>query len=205
MKKIIENTKQAIGVTLVMAVICGLFYPLAMTGFAQVLFNKQANGSMIELEDKIVGSKLIGQAFASPYYFQGRISSINYNVYISEDKTYSGVGSGTFNYAPSNPELIKRMEQDISVFLEKNPTLTHEDIPADLMTASGSGLDPHISIEAANIQINRIVQASSLSIEEVEKIIKTNTEGRTFGIFGEEKMNVLTANLDIYRKMNKIQ
>lgn len=203
MKKILENAKQAITVTLVMFVLCGLFYPLAMTGFAQVLFNEKANGSLIAVDGKEVGSTLVGQAFSSPHYFQGRASSINYNVYTPGDEAYSGVSSGTFNYAPSNPELINRIEQDIEVFLEANPTVKQEEIPADLMTASGSGLDPHISLEAANIQINRIAQASTLSIEEIEGIIQANTESRTFGIFGEEKMNVLTANLDIYSRMNE--
>jgi len=203
MKKIIENAKQAIGVTLVMFVVCGLFYPLAMTGFAQTLFKEQANGSMVEADGKVVGSALIGQAFTSPYYFQGRVSAIHYNVYTPEDEAYSGISSGTFNYAPSNPELINRIEEDVEAFLKANPTVKREEIPADLITASGSGLDPHISLEAANIQINRIAQASDLSIDEVKEIMKANTEGRPLGIFGEEKMNVLTANLDIYRKMNE--
>ncbi len=111
------------------------------------------------------------------------------------------MSSGTFNYAPSNPELTKRIEGDIQAFLQANPTIKRQDIPADLMTASGSGLDPHISVQAAHIQIDRIVNASGLSEKEIEKIVEANTEGRALGLFGEEKVNFLMANLAIFKQM----
>lgn len=209
MKAFFSDSKQALKVTLLMFVLCGLLYPFAVTGMAQVLFNHEANGSLIEMDGKMIGSDKLGQAFTSPEFFWGRVSAINYNVYTKEDlvpdakgeTNYNGVSSGTFNYAPSNPELKKRMEADIETFLKANPGVQREQIPADLVTASGSGLDPHISVESAKIQIKRIAQASGLSEDEVNDIAKANTDSRTFNVFGEDKVNVLSANLDIYKKM----
>ncbi|MFJ7405299.1 MULTISPECIES: K(+)-transporting ATPase subunit C [unclassified Lysinibacillus] len=213
MKRFWNSAKQALFVSLTMFVVCGLIYPFTVTGIAQGLFNKQANGSIVEVDGKAVGSELLGQAFTSPAFFVGRVSSINYNVYAKEDivpdergaTVYGGVSSGTFNYAPSNPELIKRIDGDIQSFLEENPTVKQQDIPADLMTASGSGLDPHISVQAAQIQINRIANASGLSVKEIEEIVEVNTEGRALGVFGEEKVNFLMANLDIFNKMKQYE
>jgi len=209
MRKFFENSKQALLITLTMFVLCGFIYPFAVTALAQGLFHHKANGSLIEMDGETVGSELIGQAFTAPEYFWGRVSAVNYNVYMREDTipdekgrvNYSGVSSGTFNYAPSNPELKKRIEADIEKFLLANPSVKRQDIPADLMTASGSGLDPHISVKAAEIQVERIAQASGLSEGEIEKIIETNTEERAFGIFGENKVNYLMANLDIMKKI----
>ena len=211
MRKFFENSKQALLITMTMFILCGFIYPFAVTALAQGLFHHKANGSLIEAEGEVVGSEMIGQAFTAPEYFWGRVSSVNYNVYTKEDTipdengqvNYSGVSSGTFNYAPSNPELKKRIEADIEKFLLENPSVKRQDIPADLMTASGSGLDPHISMQAAEIQVERIVQASGLSKAEIEKIIEANTEKRTLGIFGENKVNYLMANLDIMKKMEK--
>ncbi|MGE7090819.1 potassium-transporting ATPase subunit KdpC [Lysinibacillus sp. NPDC048646] len=211
MNRFFENSKQALLVTLTMFVLCGLCYPFAVTGIAQGLLNQQANGSLVEVDGRVVGSEKLGQSFTSPEYFWGRESAINYNVYSKEDTipndhgeiAYSGVSSGTFNYAPSNPELKKRIELAITAFLQANPTVKREDIPADLMTASGSGLDPHISVKAAEIQIERIVRASGLSREEVGKIVKANTESRDFGVFGEDKVNFLMANLAIFNKIKE--
>ncbi|MEG0260358.1 MAG: potassium-transporting ATPase subunit KdpC [Lysinibacillus sp.] len=202
MKGFFESSKQAILVTLTMFVLCGLLYPFAVTGVAQAFFNDQANGSLVEVDGKVVGSELLGQNFTSAEYFWGRVSSVNYNVYTKEDTAYGGVSSGTFNYAPSNPELIKRMEANIETFLNDNPGVLREQIPADLMTASGSGLDPHISPDAAVIQVKRVAKASGLSVDEVTAIVKANTENRLFGVFGENTVNVLAANIDIYKKMN---
>ncbi|WP_155591612.1 K(+)-transporting ATPase subunit C [Lysinibacillus cavernae] len=213
MRKFFINIKQALFITITMFVLCGLIYPFAVTALAQGLFPHQANGSLLEIDGKEVGSELIGQSFSAPEYFWGRVSSINYNVYTEKDTipdkdgqlNYSGVSSGTFNYAPSNPELKKRIEADIKKFLLANPTVERQDIPADLMTASGSGMDPHISVKAAQIQVDRIAQASGLSKEEIEKIINENTETRELGIFGENKVNVLKANLTIKKTMEKTQ
>lgn len=209
MKAFFSDSKQALKVTFLMFVLCGLLYPFAVTGMAQVLFHHEANGSLIEMDGKMIGSYKLGQAFTSPEFFWGRVSAINYNVYTKEDlvpnakgeTNYNGVSSGTFNYAPSNPELKKRMEADIETFLKANPGVQREQIPADLVTASGSGLDPHISVESAKIQIKRIAQSSGLSEDEVNDIVKANIDSRIFNVFGEDKVNVLSANLDIYKKM----
>ncbi|MEG0472241.1 MAG: potassium-transporting ATPase subunit KdpC [Solibacillus sp.] len=210
MKGFFESSKQALLLTLTLFVICGLVYPFVVTGVAQAFFKYEANGSLIEVDGKVVGSELLGQSFTSPQYFSGRISAVNYNVYSQEDTipddngdiAYGGVSSGTFNYAPSNPELITRIEGNIDTFLQDNPGVTREQIPADLMTASGSGLDPHISVNAAFIQVERVAKASGLSVKEVEAIVKAHTDDRLFSIFGENTVNVLSANIDIYKKMN---
>lgn len=211
MKMIYKRLKPAFLVTVVMFVVCGLLYPFVLTALAQGLFHQQANGSFIEKDGKYIGSELIGQSFTAPEYFWGRVSAVDYNVHTVEDfvpneegnVSYEGVSSGSFNYAPSNPLLLQRMEKDIEQFLATNPTVDRGDIPADLVTASGSGLDPHISLKAANIQIPRIVEASGLSTEDVQAILKDNTEQRVFGVLGEDKLNVLKANLAIYEKMNE--
>lgn len=140
----------------------------------------------------------------------GRPSAYHYNVYVeNEDGTqyyndgtdFSGLASGSNNYAPTNPALIERVEADIETFLAKNPDIKLEDIPADLLTASGSGLDPHISPASAEIQIARIVKASGLSEDELRNIIAENTQQKTLGIFGEETVNVLKVNIAIAQHM----
>lgn len=210
MKSFFENSKQAILITLVMFFVCGLVYPAAVTVAAQVVFKHEANGSMIKVDGKTVGSEKIGQAFTSPEYFWGRVSSINYNVYSKEDtipdeqgeRNYNGVSSGTFNYAPSNPELEKRIESDIAAFLQANPTVDREEIPADLVTASGSGQDPHISTQAALIQIDRVAANSGISIEELKQMVVAHTQRQLGGLFGEDTVNVLALNLEIFEKLN---
>ncbi|MDQ0214495.1 K+-transporting ATPase ATPase C chain [Oikeobacillus pervagus] len=211
MKEFFQYTKQSILVTFMLLIICGLIYPFAVTAVAQMLFNHQANGSFIDVDGEWVGSEIVGQDFTAPEYFWGRVSAVNYNTYTKKDlvpdangeTAYSGVSSGTFNYAPSNPELRKRMETDIEQFLNANPGVKREQIPADLMTASGSGLDPHISVDAAHIQMKRVAQSSGLSLDEIKAIVKNNTESRVFGLFGEDKVNVLGANLDIFKQMKE--
>jgi len=211
MRKFFENSKQALLITITMFILCGFIYPFAVTALAQGLYHHKANGSLIEMDGEAVGSELIGQAFTAPEYFWGRVSSVNYNVYTREDTipndngqvNYNGVSSGTFNYASTNPELKKRIEADIEKFLLANPSVKRQDIPSDLMTASGSGLDPHSSMKAAEIQVERIAQASGLPKEEINKIIEANLEKRTLGIFGERKVNFLMANLEIMKKMDR--
>lgn len=197
--------KNAFIITVVMLVICGLIYPLALTGVSQAAFHKQANGNLIEINGVAVGSELVGQQFTDSRFMKGRISSVNYNTYTEEDTipdengetAYGGVSSGSFNYAPSNPDLKARVEADIASFLEANPTVKAEDIPADLLTASGSGLDPHISPKSAEIQIPAIAEAAGISEDELRQIVEKNTEHKFLGVFGEEKVNVLKTNIDI--------
>ena len=153
-----------------------------------------------------VGSALIGQDFTEDCYFQGRVSAVNYNTYTEEQKEsgeYAGVASGSYNYANSNPELKERMEKDLEQFLKEYPGVKAEDVPAELLTASGSGLDPHISPESAEVQIPTVAKNSGLSEEEVKKIVEENTEKKTLGVFGEERVNVLGCNLDIAAAMGK--
>ena len=137
-----------------------------------------------------------------------RPSAVNYNTYTKEDKEsgkYTGVGSGSKNYASTNPELVKRVEADITEFLKANPSVMKEDIPTDLLTASGSGLDPHISPASAAVQVPALVEATGLSKETLEAIVKENTQGKLLGIFGEETVNVLMVNLDIAKELGLIK
>lgn len=192
---------RAVTITIALFIICGLVYPLAMTGISQLLFHHEANGSMVEINGKQTGSQLLGQNFTDSRYFHGRISAVNYNTYDSKDKTaYSGPGSGSANLQPSNPELVKRVKKDIDAFLKANPEIKKEDIPTDLLTSSGSGLDPDISPKAAKIQIPAISKATGISISDLEKIVEKYTTGRTLGIFGEPRFNVLKANIEIYNR-----
>ncbi len=213
MKDFLHNTKQAFLVTIVLMVICGLVYPLVLTGVSGAVFPHQANGNLITVDGKAVGSETIGQEFTEDYFMWGRPSAYHYNTYTeNEDGTlvysdgteFAGVSSGSNNYAPSNEALTDRVSADMEAFLEKNPEVTEEEIPTDLLTASGSGLDPHISPESAEIQIPRIVEASGLTTEEVESIVDAHTEGKLFGIFGGETVNVLLVNIDIAKAMGII-
>lgn len=196
---------RAITVSVALLVICGVIYPLGMTGISQLLFHKQANGSMVEYNGKPVGSELLGQAFSDTRFFHGRVSAVNYNTYKKEDtipdkdgKTaYAGVSSGSANLAPSNPALADRVTKDIDAFLKANPGVKKEDIPTDLLTSSASGVDPNISPEAAKIQIPAISIATGISKEDLQKIVTKCTEGRQLGIFGEIRFNVLKANIEI--------
>lgn len=204
MKNFLNHFKTAFIFTIAMLVLCGLIYPLALTGASQLIFPKQANGSKLEVDGKVVGAKFVGQDFTDERLFHCRPSAYNYNTYTEEQKEngeYSGVASGSNNYAPSNPELEKRIAEYVEKFMKENPTVKKEDIPSDIVTASGSGLDPHISVEAANVQIDRVVKNSKLPKEKVEELIKNNTDGKVFGIFGEDKVNVVTLNLELAQEI----
>ncbi|WP_028776094.1 potassium-transporting ATPase subunit KdpC [Shimazuella kribbensis] len=183
---------KAIRLAIVMVVLFGLGYPLAMTGVSQVLFPKQANGSIVYNDKgKAVGSELIGQSFTNSKYFHGRISSIHYDA----------ASSGTPNYAPSNQEMIKRTEQAAKEWLAKNPEKSIGDIPLDLITNSGSGLDPDISPAAARFQIPAVSKATGVSVQKLEQLVKKHTEGRVLGIFGDPHVNVLALNMDLQKWM----
>ena len=205
--------KPAVTSTLVLLVVCGLIYPLVMNGLGAVLFPYQSKGSIIEIDGQKVGSEHIGQEFTEDYFMKGRPSAVNYNTYKEDEEgnqTYNdgtpfgGVSSGSKNYAPSNPALKERVEKDMEAILEADPDLKREDIPSDLVTASGSGLDPHISPEAAAIQLPGISEASGISIEDLEKIVENNTDGKLLGIWGNDTVNVLGVNIEIARAMGLI-
>ena len=211
MKIFCKMLKTAIVFCIVMMVICSFLYPLALTGVSQATMKEKANGSLVDAEgnltadrEEAVGSELLGQDFSEDYYFKGRVSSVNYNTYTQEQKEsgeYGGVSSGTFNYGNSNPELKERIQNDLDAFLASHPGVKPEDIPADLLTASGSGLDPHISPEAAKVQVEAVAEHSGLSEDEVRKIVENNTEHKFLGVFGEERVNVLKCNLDVAAAM----
>lgn len=176
----------AIRSSLVFIVLCGIVYPLVSTGVAQVLMPGKANGSMIKnSKGQVVGSGLIGQNFTDPKYFQGRVSSIE----------YKAEASGSNNYAPSNPDMLKRTEESIAAWKLSNPDVPISKLPIDLVTNSGSGLDPHITPESAQVQIPRISKLTGLSADQLGRLIEANTEGRDLGMFGEPRVNVLKLNL----------
>ncbi|OAB45395.1 potassium-transporting ATPase subunit KdpC [Paenibacillus glacialis] len=184
----------AIRVSLVMIVLCGIIYPTVSTGVAQVIFPNQANGSMVkDGEGKVVGSELIGQTFTNPAFFQGRVSSIENN----------GAGSGSNNYAPSNPELVKRIQESMVAWEAANPDVPLEQLPIDLVTNSGSGLDPDISPASAKAQIPRISKLTGLDQAELQKLVDLHTKERDLGVFGEPRVNVLLLNIDLGKIVKK--
>ena len=193
-----HNIRQAVLVTVVLLVLCGLVFPVLLSGLSAVIFPSQAKGSLVTADGIAVGAKNVGQDFTDPRFMR------QVEQYYNDGSEFAGLSSGSNNYAPSNPALTERVEADIEEFLEKNPGVSREDIPTDLMTASGSGLDPHISPASAEVQIPRIVEASGLSEDEVRQIIADNTKGKTLGVFGEETVNVLGVNLDIALAMGLV-
>ncbi len=192
----ISQVRPAFFMLLILTVITGVVYPLVVTGIAQVVFPHQANGSLILTEGgKALGSELIGQQFEHPKYFWGRISATGtfaYNAFNTEALTAS---SGS-NYGPLNPALMDMVHARIDALKAADPDNTLP-IPVDLVTASGSGLDPHISIAAALYQVHRVAAARGLSDAQVQSIVDKCIEERQFGIFGEPRVNVLLLNLTL--------
>lgn len=206
MKHLFNKLKTPFKLSLVMFVICGLIYPTLMTGLSQVIFPHQANGSLIEMDGKVIGSELVGQDFTDERLFHCRPSAVNYNTFTQNEKESNEQvlpSSGSENLASSNPKLEKRINDDVEEFLQENPTVKREDIPADIITASGSGLDPHISVDAANVQIDRVSKNAYISKDVLKKLIKDNTENKLLGVFGEEKVNVLQLNLSLIREIKQ--
>jgi K+-transporting ATPase ATPase C chain len=177
----LQISLQSIRALIVFTLITGVVYPLLVTGIAQVAFRDQANGSLILKEDQVVGSKLIGQPFSDPKYFWSRPSA-------TSPMPYNGAASSGSNLGPTNPALKDAVTERISK-LEKTP------VPADLVTASGSGLDPHISPAAAEFQIARISKVRGLSEEKLRELVEKHTQGRQLGVLGEPRVNVLELNL----------
>lgn len=213
-KRGFQTIKQAISVSVALMVICGFLFPLALSGLSGILFPEQSNGDLVYVDGKAVGSKHVGQDFTKEYFMKGRPSAYHYNTYVEDEKgnqtyvdgsEFAGLSSGSNNYGNSNPALKERVEADVEKVLEANPGLKREDIPLDLVTASGSGLDPHISVNSANVQIPQLAKASGLSEEKLQNIVKENTENPLFGIFGEEIVNVLGVNVDIAQEMGLIK
>jgi K+-transporting ATPase ATPase C chain len=192
----LREIRPAIVVLVALTLICGLIYPLAMTGIAEVIFPYQAQGSMIERDGKVVGSELIGQVFTSDKYFHGRPSATTAADPNDATKTvpapYNAANSGGSNLGPSNKALIDRVQSDMDSLKKENPTAT---VPIDLVTTSGSGLDPHISPQAALFQVPRIAKARNLPEDRVRQLVQDKTEERWLGLIGEPRVNVLLLNL----------
>jgi K+-transporting ATPase ATPase C chain len=179
-----RQLRYAIGFVALLTVLTGVIYPLTVTGLAQALFRDRANGSLISDNGEVVGSELIGQPFSDPRYFWGRLSATEYD---------AAASSGS-NYGPTNPALLEAIQARIDALKAVDPD-NQELIPVDLVTSSGSGLDPHISPAAALYQVPRVARYRRLSEEQVYALVARFTEGRQFYIFGERRVNVLKLNV----------
>ncbi|GAB2535175.1 potassium-transporting ATPase subunit KdpC [Rhodanobacter koreensis] len=184
MTKLLRN---AVMLLLLMTVITGVLYPLVATGLAQLVFPRQANGSLIVRDGKPIGSVLIGQSFTDPKYFWGRPSA-------TTPQADNGVNSGGSNLSPTNPALTDAVKQRIAALRAADPGNTAP-VPVDLVTASGSGLDPEISPAAAQYQLARVAKARGLSTAQVQALVNEYTSGRQLGVLGEPRVNVLQLNL----------
>jgi K+-transporting ATPase ATPase C chain len=181
-----KNLITAVLMTLVTTLLFGLAFPIVITGLAQVLFPRQANGELLTKNGKVVGSRWIGQSFSSPGYFHSRPSSAGTG--------YDATNSGGSNLGPTNQSLVARVQGDADRLQAENPGAA---IPMDLLTSSGSGLDPHISPEAAEFQVPRIARERGVSEDVVREAIRQHTEARQFGFLGEPRVNVLELNLTL--------
>jgi len=186
--KSMKNFVTAVLMTLVTTILLGLAYPLVVTGLAQVIFPDKANGQLIRNADgAVIGSRLIGQPFSSPGYFRSRPSAAGAN-------SYDASASSGSNLGPTNQKLIDRVNADVEKWQADNPGKA---VPIDLVTTSGSGLDPHISPAAAEFQIHRVASERGMNEAEVRSIVNAHNEGRQFGFLGEPRINVLELNLDL--------
>jgi potassium-transporting ATPase KdpC subunit len=181
-----KNLMTAIWFTLVTTVLLGVIYPLAVTGLSQLLFHDRANGQLLEKDGKVIGSRIIGQAFTGPGYFHSRPSAAG----AGYDPTSSG---GSF-LGPTNKALVDRVNGEVQRLHAENPSVP---VPVDLVTTSGSGLDPHISPAAAEFQIPRVAKERHVSETDLRAMVARHTEGRQFGFLGEARVNVLELNLEL--------
>ena len=193
MKNLIAELRTSLVITLLLIVLCCGIYPLAVWAIAQGAFPHQANGSLIEAKGKIVGSSFLALGFAGPAYFHPRPSAAG--------QGYDAANSGGTNLGPTSKKLIEDVKQRVADYRAVNGLAPDVPVPADAVTSSASGLDPHISIENARIQAGRVAKARRLSMEDVLRKIAVHTEGRDLMIFGEPRVNVLMLNLDLDGKL----
>lgn len=194
MKNIKQVIVKAMGLFLIFTIVCGIIYPFIVTGISQLAFREKANGSMIEIDGKSYGSELLGQEFTGDKYLWGRIMNIDTSTFITKEGTKLMYAAPS-NLSPASKEYEKLIEERVARIKEKNPDAKTQEIPVDLVTCSGSGLDPHISVAAAMYQVPRIASENHMSEEVVKDMIGACTTGKLFGFIGEEVVNVLKVNL----------
>jgi K+-transporting ATPase ATPase C chain len=181
---ILKQVYPAFAITVVLTALLGVIYPLAVTGLARLIFPRQAGGSLIEKDGKVIGSTLIGQPFSGPSYFHSRPSAAG--------SGYDGTASGGTNLGPTSQKLMDNIKTAAESLREENPG---SPVPIDMVTTSASGLDPHITPAAAEFQVPRIAKERGMNAEEVRRLVREHTEGRQFGVLGEPRVNVLELNL----------
>lgn len=189
----------ALRATIVLLIICAFIYPLSLLGIGQLLFPHQANGSMVTVNNKSVGSSLIGQDFTAEKYFHGRVSAVNYNTFANKEAADKAVypASGSANLGGSNPALVTRLNESLTAFAQENPTISASAIPYTLLASSGSGLDPEITPDAAYAQIPRISKATGISEAKLKELVNQCIIQKSFGVLGETRVNVLELNIRI--------
>jgi K+-transporting ATPase ATPase C chain len=192
---LLKHIYPAVALTIVLTVLLGIIYPFVMTGLSELLFKEKARGSLIEREGKVIGSRLIGQPFKGPSYFHSRPSAAG--------SGYDAAASGATNLGPTSKQLFEEQVRARAKQLHsENPGVK---IPIDLITSSGSGLDPHISPAAAEFQIPRVARERRISEDEVRQLVRKHTEGRQLGVLGEPRVNVLELNLALDEASRKVK
>jgi len=193
MKDLVAELRASITATLLLTVLCCGIYPAVVWAVGQGLFSRESNGSLVRVDGKVAGSSLLAQGFTSPKYFHPRPSAAG--------QGYDAAGSSGTNLGPTSKKLIEDVKRRVASFRTENGLAPDALVPADAVTSSASGLDPHISVRNAALQANRVAAARGMTKEDLLKKILARTEGRTFGIFGEPRVNVLMLNLDLDGKM----